>query len=79
MKRNRIEEVQKYLAAQGTNMSETSIVDAAIYIARRDGIGGVYSFVEYYRQKHPSEEKDDGRKEKMKNKVKKIDGEEKCQ
>ena len=57
MKRNRIEEVQKYLAARGITMSETAIVDAAIYIARRDGIGGIYSFVEYYRQKHPSEEK----------------------
>ena len=57
MKQNRVVEVQEYLAAQGINMSETAIVDAAIYIARRDGIGGVYSFVECYRQKHPSEEK----------------------
>ena len=62
MRQNRIEEIQKYLAARDINMSETAIVDAAIYIACRDGIGGVYSFVEYYRRKHSSEKEDGGKK-----------------
>ena len=32
MKRNRVEEAQKYLAARGITMSETAIVDAALDI-----------------------------------------------
>lgn len=39
MKRNKVREVQDYLRARGIEVSETTIVNAAIDIARRLGAG----------------------------------------
>lgn len=43
MKRNKVEEVQQYLAARDIIVSEIAIVNAAIDIARRLGAGD-YTF-----------------------------------
>ena len=50
MKQNRVEEVQRYLAKRGIVVSETAIINAAIDIARRDGIGGIYAFAEEFKE-----------------------------
>ena len=57
MKQNKVMEVQDYLRVRGIKVSETSIVNAAIDIARRLGAGN-HTFELEFRMEKKDEQKE---------------------